>query len=718
MAQETKTFHESWYRVAKERICLKSGVTARRQMFRGSRWYILTDPMNSQFFRLKPSAYEFISRLSMAKTVEKVWQESVKLNPDNAPGQEDVIHLLSQLYHANLLHYELSKDSSKLFERYKERKQKILKSTLMNILFFRLPLFDPDNFLKRIMFLIRAVISPVGAVVWSASVLWGLKLVIDHFAELGEQSQGILAPSNLFLLYTALVFVKALHEFGHSFAVRRFGGEVHTMGIMFLLFNPLPYMDATSAWSFQSKWKRVFVGAAGMITEVFVAVCAVFVWANTSPGVVHSLAYNIIFIASVSTLIFNINPLLRFDGYYILSDLLDIPNLHTQASLQLRYWVEKYAFACKDVFPATENKKEACWLTFFGIASGIYKIVVFSGILLFVADRFLLIGIIMAVIGCVTWVLTPIGRLIKYLAQEPRLERTRTRAISVCISAFAFVLFFFYLCPFPSSFKASGVLKAHEYLVVSNKTAGCVEKIIAVSGTRVKAGDPLLKLKNEELGFEIKETKARQKEFLVTRQKAMVESQADIKPVNSLISFVNEKLKQLYEDEKNLVVKAEIDGLWVSPELENYEKMWIGRGTPIGQIVNDDKFYFACVVQQKDASRIFTDEVKNYRVKLYGQLDISIPVEQCRIIPAEHTQLPSMALGWGAGGDVAINTKDPKGMTAAEPFYEVRADVSSNTKALLFHGASGKMRLKLHTEPLLRQWWRKFRQMVQKRYRL
>ncbi len=250
----------------------------------------------------------------MNRTVEDVWKEVIAHDPDNAPGQEDVIHLLAQLYHANLLHYELPTDSAKLFERYKEQKQRIVKSTLMNIMFFRIPLFDPDAILKRLLPIVRLFLSPLGAIVWLAVVAAGAKVAIDHFAELGVQSQGILAPSNIPLLYLALILIKALHEFGHAFAVRRFGGEVHTMGVMFLIFNPLPYMDATAAWAFRSKWRRVFVGAAGMITEVFVAACAVFVWANTGPGMIHSLAYNMIFIASVSTILFNINPLLRFDG--------------------------------------------------------------------------------------------------------------------------------------------------------------------------------------------------------------------------------------------------------------------------------------------------------------------------------------------------------------------------------------------------------------------
>ncbi len=142
---------------------------------------------------------------------------------------------------------------------------------------------------------------------------------------------------NLVLLYLGLIFIKTVHEFGHAIFCRKYGGEVHVMGVMLMIFTPMPYVDATSSWSFRERYKRVLVGAAGMIVELFVAALATFVWAKTAPGTLHSLAYNMMFVASVSTLIFNINPLLRFDGYYILSDLIEIPNLNQRATGQLTH---------------------------------------------------------------------------------------------------------------------------------------------------------------------------------------------------------------------------------------------------------------------------------------------------------------------------------------------------------------------------------------------
>jgi len=718
MAEERSTFHESWYRIANQRICLRAGVRVRRQMFRGQRWYILLDPFSNQFFRLRPAAYAFVARLSMNRTVEQVWSERMARDPDNAPGQEDVIQLLAQLYHANLLHYQLPADSAKLFERYKKRKQRILQATFMNIMFFRVPLFDPDALVKRLLPAVRWLMSPFGALLWIVVVGMGLKLAIDHFEALRVQSQGILAPSNLALLYLGLILIKALHEFGHSFAVRRFGGEVHTMGIMFLVFNPIPYMDATSSWSFRSKWQRAFVGAAGMIVEVFVAALAMFVWANTGPGVLHSLAYNMVFIASVSTILFNGNPLLRFDGYYILSDLLDIPNLHQQASQQLRHLVERYAFGYTRSESPASTRKEAVWLTVFGITSGLYRVVVFTTILLFVADRFLLAGIIMAVICAVSWVLVPIVRLVRYLATNTRLQRTRLRAVLVTVGVFGGGLLLLYFVPFPSSFKTPGVLKAADYAVVVNGTPGTLEAVLVASGTNVTKDTPLLRLSNRELDFEIALVDARLRETLAVRQRAMRERRADLKPLDSRIKAIRAQLTRLAVERASLTVVANVAGKWVAPRIEDRKGMWLARGTPLGELINENTFYFSAVVPQQEASRLFSGDIRSSEVKFAGQADSPVPVPKYTKIPMEQTRLPSAALGWTAGGDVAVNVRDPGGTEAAEPFYEVRADVPRTTEAALYHGRSGRIRFKLSAEPLLRQWWRRLRQLLQKRYQI
>src|SRR5262245_34234356 len=347
MAEPQATFSESWHRVAGQRLCLGAGVRIRRQNFRGERWFVLENPLTNEFFRLTPAAYAFVARLDPRRTVEEVWHECLDKFPEDAPGQAAVLQLLSQLHLANLLHYATAANSAELFERYKKRQQREWRSRLLNVMFMRFPLLDPDRFLVRTLPWVGKLLNPFGAILWVVVVGLAGEVVADNWEAVKQQGQGVLAPANLPLLYLGMAIIKTIHEFGHAYFTRKFGGEVHVMGIMLMIFTPVPYVDATASWSFRSRWQRVLVGCAGMIVELFFAALMTFVWANTGQGTLHSLAYNMMFIASVSTVMFNANPLLRFDGYYILSDLLELPNLSQRANQLLRYAAERWLFGLK-----------------------------------------------------------------------------------------------------------------------------------------------------------------------------------------------------------------------------------------------------------------------------------------------------------------------------------------------------------------------------------
>jgi putative peptide zinc metalloprotease protein len=718
MAEVGRTFSESWHRVSGLRISLRPTVKVRKQYFRGEQWYVLHDPFNNQFFRLRPEAHEFVSRLRPDRTVEEIWNECVDRVPDHAPGQEDVIQLLAQLYFANLLYYDMPPDSAKFFERYQKRKQRELRSRFLNIMFLRVPLYDPENLLKRMQGVIRYLVSPIGAIVWLAVVGAAVKVVIDHFDVAMAQAQGILAPNNLFLLYLGLVLIKTLHEFGHAIVCKRYGGEVHIMGVMLLVFTPLPYMDATSSWSFRSRWKRALVGGAGMITEIFVAALATFVWAHTGTGTLHSLAYNMMFIASVSTVLFNGNPLLRFDGYYILSDLLDIPNLSTRAFQQLRHGVERYLFGWRESSGSAQNVKEATYLSVFGILSGIYRLVVFTGIILFVADKFLLAGLIMALVCVVSWGIVPIYRFASYLASSPRLARTRPRAVAVSLGIFAVIVVALAVFPFPYRFRAPGVLEAVQYLRVVNDAPGYVQAVLTPSGERVDTGTPLMELSDQELEFEIQATEAQRQETLALHRRAMHLQRADIDPIQRRLETIESKLQDLQEQRESLLVRARQPGIWVAPQSTELVGAWIPRGSGVGEIVNHGAFRFSAVVSQEEAANLFVDQIREAEVRLYGQGGVNLEVQDFLIIPFQHEQLPSAALGWFGGGEVQVSVSDETGLKAAEPFFQIYANLVPNQDVTFVHGRSGKIRFSLSPTPLLVQWGRKFQQLLQKRYRI
>jgi putative peptide zinc metalloprotease protein len=317
-----------------------------------------------------------------------------------------------------------------------------------------------------------------------------------------------------------------------------------------------------------------------------------------------------------------------------------------------------------------------------------------------VADQFLLAGLIMAALCLVTWGILPIIGTIRYLATSPKLHRVRSRAVLVSGATFtilASILFFF---PFPFSVQAPGILKSSNYVVITNKVAGRVEEILAPSGTQVARGTPLLRLANKELEFELQESRAGFAEAEAQYRKAMQNNQSDLGPIASRMDYYQKRLDRLTREQADLIVTAETGGTWVAPILQDRLGMWVARGTAVGELVHKDRFQFVSVV------------------KLSGQAGTRISVADFAVIPMEQTRLPSVALGWSGGGDIAVNLQDEQGIQTAEPYYQVRANLLPNGDVTALHGRSGRINFLLPPKPLAFQGWRKLLQMVQDRYQL
>ncbi|MHC4482437.1 MAG: peptidase M50, partial [Planctomycetota bacterium] len=223
MAVDRPTFHEAWYRVAQLCPRLLSGVQVYRQHFRGRMWYVLENPSNNKFSRVSPEAYRVIAMLDGRRTVARVWHICNEQLGDSAPTQGEVIQLLGQLFCTNLLHAELPPDTESLFNRYSKRIRRQVQGYLMNLLFIRIPLLDPDHFLERWVGVLGLIFSWFGLVLWSILMATGLYFIIGNISELVHQSSDVLAPDNLILLSLSFVIIKVFHEFGHAFACKKFG---------------------------------------------------------------------------------------------------------------------------------------------------------------------------------------------------------------------------------------------------------------------------------------------------------------------------------------------------------------------------------------------------------------------------------------------------------------------------------------------------------------
>ncbi len=678
MPVDRPTFSESWYRVANQRPHLRSTIQTYRQQYRGQMWHVVRDPSNNQFFRLNDAAYHFVGLLDGRRTVEQVWETCNEQLGDQAPTQNEAIQLLGQLYTANLLHGEMAADAEGMFERYRKRVGREIRGYMTNFLFIRIPLIDPDHFLDAWVHLFGWVFSWIGFLIWSALLLTGGYFLVGQFGELWHQVNNILDQDNLIFLYGTFAVIKVFHEFGHGFACKKFGmrntsgGEVHTMGIMFLVFAPVPYVDASSAWSLRSKWQRIMISAAGMYVELAIAAIAAIVWANTrETTLAHTIAYNVIFIASVSTILFNGNPLLRFDGYYILSDLVEVPNLSQRSKDFLYYLIKKYIYGAKRVRTTVQSASEKRWLVFYSIASSVYRVFISVRILMFVADKLFFLGAILAVAAVVTWVFVPLGKWCKYLGTSPELSRCRPRAV-LTTAAFLLLLIGSISVPsVPEHGRAEAFVEPHE---VANVHAGAAGFVMEVrdSGEHVNPdGEPLLVASNR--GFETDLVSQLAQRKIARRQLAMAmeKTGAERDAIRSRRRAIDKNIEELRRKIERLRIVSPIRGVWVAPGIDRIVGAYVRPGDFIGRVASEGSLFVRALAGQTIGPWIDPVEHPRVEMRIKGRPEIYFTGKIFKVLPAGMQRLPTPSMGYAAQGALAVDPSDPEGTKTTEKFFEV-----------------------------------------------
>ncbi len=728
MAVDRPTFSESWYRIAELRPRLRATVQVHRQHFRGQMWQVLQDPTSNQFFRVNDAAYTFIALLDGRRTVADVWEMCNAQLGDSAPTQGEVIQLLGQLFTSNLLQGELPPDAEGLLGRFQKRRLREVRGKLMNLMFIHIPLFDPDRFLNRWVALFGKLFTWPGFVGWLVLVVAGISAVIGRAGELVDPARNVLDPANLPFLYIGVLLTKVVHEFGHAFACKRFGridgggGEVHTMGVMLLVLTPLPYVDASSCWAFRSKWRRILVSSAGMLSELALASVAAIVWSKTSPGTtIHVICFNMMFVASISTLLFNANPLLRYDGYYILSDLIEIPNLSNRSRQYLYYLVRKYAWGVRRATNPAHSAGETGWFVFYGIASTIYRVFICVAILLRVADKLFFVGVILALGAIVSWVITPIGKFVHYLATSQELARTRTRAVASVFITLGVVVYLVGMLRVPDHVRVQGIVSvpAGNRVDLWTDVGGRVE-FVAETGTPVSPDSaPVMVLSNPELQARYEKLLCERNRLEVERRLLREDDPAMVGPVRDAIAAIDQDIERVADQLASLQVHAPRAGVWLSPTYSRSSGQYASTGEPLGTVLDSGTLIIRTVVDQADAILI-EQAIRDpgaVSIRVVGRPDLALTGTIVSVAPAAREELFSPALGFAAGGSVATEPGDQTGRRAEERVFEVVVAPDPTDVPLLVNQRV-VLRFAMPPKPLASQWWRRVLQLVQQRFHI
>jgi putative peptide zinc metalloprotease protein len=708
-------FSPSWYRVATLAPRLRSHAQLHRHQYRGQTWYVLQDRSNERFHRFSPAAYAFIGLMNGQRTVQDIWELSSTKLGDDAPTQPEVVQLLSQLHAADVLQCDIPPDIAELLHRHERTQQKKWQRRLMSIFSWQFPLFDPERLLETFVSLVRPFFGWGGTVLWLCTVVPAVLIGAAHWSDLTSNIiDRMTTPQNLVLLWFLFPIIKVLHELGHAFAVKVFGGEVHEMGIMLLVFSPVPYVDASASSAFPGKWQRVVVGAAGMIVELVIASVAMFVWVSVEPGTVRLLAYNTIMIAGISTVMFNANPLLRFDGYYILADLIEIPNLRQRANTYLGYLCERYLFGREEAQVPHATPGERAWFVGYSATSFIYRIFVVFAILMFLTDKLFVLGMFFAILTAFTWFVLPLGKGLSYLFTSPRIRRVRGRALAVTTGAIAIVLVALCFTPVPFRTRAEGVVWIPEEAIVRAGADGFVVQVVGIPGSKVLRGAVLVVCDDSVLTTQVTVLEAQLREIDARIREQIPENIAKAKMLEEEQHYIEEKLARTREQVQDLVITAKVDGTLVLPRAEDLPGRFVHRGDVLAHVVDLNTLIVRTIVNQSDIDLI-RHSTKTVQVRLAERLANPIEAGITRLVPAASDELPSPALGSEGGGQVPMDPKDPKGQKAMRKVFQVDLQLPVE---LGFVNVGGRVYVRFDHgwESLMAQWYRQGRQLFLSRF--
>lgn len=716
------SFHESWFRVADLRPRLRTGVEVRRQVHRGRPWFVLGDPATERYYRLSEPAWRFVGLLDGKRSCEEALQLCLGQLGDEAPTQGEALRVLGQLYNWNLLASEAVGDAETALRRRRERRGREVRSRVASLLFVRIPLFDPDRLLERWAPMVAWMFTPLGFVLWLCVVAVGVWQVAGRSGELVLASRGVLAPSNLIALYAAFAVIKLAHELGHGFACKVFGrrqgggGAVHTLGVMLLVFIPMPYVDASSAWALRSKRQRIIVGAAGMMAELIIAAVAAIVWVRTDESSASAvLAYNVMFIAGVSTLLFNLNPLLKYDGYYILCDWLETPNLAQRARDYVLFLIRRYAWGMPRARGGHVSGSERWLLPLYAVSAFAYRVVLFAVISVFVAAALPVIGVAIAALTIGTLVLTPAYRSAAYVLTSGEIQRVRGRAILTTVSMFAALVVLVGLIPVPQRVRIEGVARPMELTPIHAQEDGFVRKV-ARDGERLVAGESVIIAAEHDVAHaDLERLRARADGYAARRRLAMTRDPAEVAIAEDQIRAVTEQLARAVERVNGLTIRPSHNGVFISPDSQGLVDSFVGRGEFLGVVAGLGGTEVLGAAGQRIAARLADQNIQRIELRTATALKEVHQAEGLTVVSVGQEAISSPALdalgrGGSARGGRELNKESPAG-------FDFLVRITPPADLTLRPGERVWARIDLMPAPFASQVVRWVRQTLQARFR-
>ncbi len=707
--------------------------------YEGRTYFVVKDPVSLRYYRFKEQEHFLIQMMDGGHTLDQAQKAFEKRFRPERLTLEDLEQFGQQLLKAGPGAERIAAGRQAALRRAaRSAAAARCMQTLTNILYIKIPVFDPEKLLVAMLPWLRFMFTMAFLAASAAVMLAAVLLVLTHFETFQDRLPAYHEFFNfktVVYLWAALGIVKVIHEFGHGLSCKAFGGEVHEMGLLFLCLSPCMYCNVSDAWTLPSKWQRIIISFAGIYVELMIAAIATFVWWNSpSHPFINNSVLSLMVVCSVSTVVFNGNPLMRYDGYYVLADWLEIPNLRDRSNRYLQRLVMEHCLGIEMQPEPYMELTAGCCLSLYAVVSYVYRWVVTFVILKFMATflkpyKLEVISTMLAVAALGSMIGWPLWRLGKNIHKRGRLPDMKPMRVTISTIVVASVILAFFFLPLPvSRVRQVGLLQLQPEAVekVPVVLPGQPIKIFVSEGQFVKKGAELAIFKSfvltkKEVTLDATEQEQRELRERYGVEKSQAQAKEDSEELQRRITDVGiqliktqGELASLQQQKKLLVLTAPRDGYVMgSPSAEDKFKPWekADMDKPFCHIGDTTKLRMLVPVSPDDYSLIRTDLA---RKKKNGQ-DLLVTVRihgfGSQTWPGRVVHVPTLAdktvplqLTTKGGGPLAMKPgSDPNDPEVQGQVYLIGIDFETKTERAVSPGTLGQA--KIHCEYRSAAWW-------------
>ena len=719
------------------RLSVRKDLYAQQQTYQGRNYWVVKDPLNLKYYRFEEEEYALLQMLDGQSSPDRIKREfDYRFAPQKITIGE-LFQFSGMLYRSGLLISDAPEQGAQLLRRSQEARSRERWQSLTNILAIRYRGFDPDALLGKLNGYFGWFFTWTAFFFVAILGLAAIGLVVAQFETFQNKLPSFyefFAAKNWIWLSLVLGGTKVLHEFGHGIACKRFGGECHEMGVMMLVLTPCLYVNVSDSWLLDDKWKRAMIAAAGMYVELVLSAVAAFVWWFSTPGIINQLALNIVFVSSVSTILFNANPLLRYDGYYILSDLLEIPNLRSKATTILNRFCGSLFLGLEAHSDPFLPKRHQWVFASYSVAAALYRWVITFSIFWFIYRvlepyGFKIIGQLIAMSSIYGLLGVPLIKLYKFFSVPGRLGVVKRVRAVVSFALLAVLIFGIMLVPIPHYVYCSFYTQGANAENVFVDMPGTLENVLIDENTPVQAGQPIVELSNLELCIQLHSLLTECELAQVRRDNLMRSASADgaqslgLKSAKRAYKTAYESYRQRFEDLSRLTVRAPVSGLLISPPLtapsdqdEKTLEQWQGspldkknlgatlvQSTLVGQVIPDPKKLEAVLaVDQADVEFIKKEQPVEL---LVSQVPCEIFHSEIKLVTPNEMRDTPRALSSKNGGDIVTVTARSGEEVPTSTKFLVKVNLE-NDEQLVVPGSTGVAKIRAGSQTVGRRIWR------------